>query len=185
MLRLGQVRAVPTRQSMGQVSEGHVSGRHFFRYGVRLVVRSGSNRQFVTPSSLLAFRVFLSGVFFGAGTFPAVLGVSVLFRTRMRLFAPSVSTVVIWPNQIADTVDPPVVQNVFAAVFACSPVWDQTANSSHHRHRVRFGCFGSFFLELARFLVFFWCSGSVSDTCHCSQKLLPSWLFGSISSPTQ
>ena len=80
-------------------------------------------------------------VFFGAGTFPAVLGVSVLFRSRMRLFAPSVSTVVIWPDQVADTVDPPVVQNVFAAVFACSPVWEQTANSSHHRHRVRFGVF--------------------------------------------
>ena len=124
-------------------------------------------------------------VFFGAGTFPAVLGVSVLFRTRMRLFEQSVSIVVIWPDQVADTVDPPVVQNDFAAVFACSPVWEQTANSSHHRHRVRFGCFGSVFLELARFLVVFWCSGSVSDTCHCSQKLLPSWLFGSITSPAQ
>ena len=185
MLRLGQVRAVPTRQSMRQVSEGHVSGRHFFRYGVRLVARSGSNRQFVTPSSLLAFRVFLSGVFFGAGTFPAVLGVSVLFRTRMRLFEQSVSIVVIWPDQVADTVDPPVVQNDFAAVFACSPVWDQTANSSHHRHRVRFGCFGASFFGAGTFSCGFWCSGSVSDTCHCSQMLLPSWLFGSISSPTQ
>ena len=104
-------------------------------------------------------------VFFGAGTFPAVLGVSVLFRTRMRLFAPSVSTVVIWPNQIADTVDPPVVQNDFAAVFACSPVWDQTANSSHHRHRVRFGCFGSSFFGAGTFscgfLVFRFCFGHV------------------------
>ena len=124
-------------------------------------------------------------VFFGAGTFPAVLGVSVLFRTRMRLFEQSVSIVVIWPDQVADTVDPPVVQNDFAAVFACSPVWEQTANSSHHRHRVRFGCFGSVFLELARFLVVVWCSGFVSNTCHCSQKLLPSWLFGSITSPAQ
>ena len=78
-----------------------------------------------------------------------------------------------------------MVQNDFSAVFACSPVWEQTANSSHHRHRVRFGCFGSVFLELARFLVVVWCSGFVSDTCHCSQKLLPSWLFGSFTSPAQ
>ena len=110
---------------------------------------------------------------------------SVLFRTRMRWFEKSVSIVVIWPDQVADTVDPPVVRNDFAAVFACSPVWEQTANSSHHRHRVRFGCFGSVFLALARFLVVVWCSGFVSDTCHCSQKLLPSWLFGSITSPAQ
>ena len=41
----------------------------------------------------------------------------------------------------------------FATVFSGSSVRDQTANSSHHRHFLRFWCFRYGFLKLARVLV--------------------------------
>ena len=110
MLRLGQVRAVPTRQSMGPVSTCHLFGRPLASPQFSIVRPFGIK----PPIRHTIVTSCVSGVFdlcfLELARLLVVLGVSVLVRTRIRLFAEVVTIVVIWLNQIADTVVPPLTQ---------------------------------------------------------------------------